>query len=227
MWWIFEPIISLAIYYLIFGVIFQRGTEDFIPFLLIGLVTWQWFSNIISHFSNSINGNIALITNINFPKIILPSVNIVMDTVKFLVVFIILLIFLWFYGFPPNIDYIYLPLVLFCQHLFNTMLGNIVAAVVPFAPDLKIVISNILRIAFYMSGILYAVAELPEHVQPYFEFNPMAQIIQFYRDILMHHGDVNLIKLTVYIGACFIGVLLSHIILKKLNPLYPRVLLQK
>lgn len=227
LWWVFEPIISLGIYYLIFGVIFERGTENFVPFLLIGLVTWQWFSNIVSHCSNSINGNIALITNVSFPKIILPSVNIVMDTVKFSVVFLILLVFLWVYGFPPNTGYVYLPLVFFCQHLFNTMSGNVVAAVVPFAPDLKIIISNILRVAFYMSGVLYAVADLPQHVQIYFEFNPMAQIIQFYRDILMHNGDVDIFKILLYTIICFFGVVLSHMLLKKLDPIYPRVLLQK
>ena len=227
LWWIFEPIISLGIYYLIFGVIFARGTENFVPFLLIGLVTWQWFGNIVSHCCNSINGNIALITNVSFPKVILPSVNIIMDTVKFFVVFAILLVFLWVYGFTPTADYIYLPLVFFCQHLFNTMAGNMVAAVVPFAPDLKIIISNVLRIAFYMSGILYAVSDLPEHVQFYFEFNPMAQIIQAYRDILMYQNNFDLIKILTYTGICFCGVIISNLILKKLDPIYPRVLLQK
>ncbi|MBY6198495.1 ABC transporter permease [Vibrio hangzhouensis] len=227
LWWIFEPIISLGIYYLIFGVIFASGTEDFIPFLIIGLVTWQWFNNIVSHCANSINGNIALITNVSFPKVILPSVNIVMDSVKYSVVFMILLVFLWIYGFTPTWTYLYLPLVILCQHLFNTMIGNLVAAVVPFAPDLKIIITNILRIAFYMSGIMYSISDLPEHLQFYFEFNPMAQIIHFYRDILMHSGDLNVSKLMFYIAICFFGVIVSHLILRKLDPIYPRVLLQK
>lgn len=107
------------------------------------------------------------------------------------------------------------------------MAGNVVAAIVPFAPDLKIIISNILRVAFYMSGILYAVTDLPQHVQFYFEFNPMAQIIQFYRDILMHNGDIDISKILLYTIICFFGVVLSHVLLKKLDPIYPRVLLQK
>ncbi|WP_427916732.1 ABC transporter permease, partial [Vibrio eleionomae] len=94
LWWIFEPMISLGIYYIVFGLIFHRGTEDFIPFLLIGLVSWQWFSQTIEHCANSINGNVAIISNVKFRKLILPSVNIIIDTVKFTIVFCILLVFL-------------------------------------------------------------------------------------------------------------------------------------
>ena len=68
LWWAIEPIISMAIYYLVFKVIFQRGTDDFVPFLLIGLVSWQWFSNSVTHCANSINGNTTLVTLLNFPE---------------------------------------------------------------------------------------------------------------------------------------------------------------
>jgi lipopolysaccharide transport system permease protein len=227
LWWVFEPIISLGIYYLIFGVILQRGTEDFVPFLLIGLVTWQWFANSVSHCSNSINNNLALIAQFNFPKIILPSINIVIDGFKFIIVFLLLLVFLWVYGFPPSKAYIALPFILLAQHLFNTTISNIVAAVVPFIPDLQIIITNILRVMMYLSGILYSVNELPEHIQQYFSLNPMVMVIDWYRGVLMHQKIPDINSILSFMTISLVAVVLSHYLMKKLDPIYSRVLMQK
>lgn len=227
LWWIFEPIISLGIYYLVFGVILQKGTEDFVPFLLIGLVTWQWFSNSVSHCSNAINNNLVLIAQVNFPKIILPSINIVIDGFKFIIVFILLLVFLWWYGFPPNTAYIALPLVLLTQHFFNTTISNLVAAIVPMLPDLQIIIANLLRVMMYLSGILYSVEQLPEHIQHYFILNPMVMIIDWYRAILMHQQVPDLVNVMYFMAITLSTVFLSHFIMAKLDPIYPRVLMQK
>ncbi len=227
LWWIFEPIISMGIYYLVFGVIFQRGTEDYIPFLLIGLVTWQWFANTVSHCGNSINNNLPLISQLNFPKIILPSINVVMDAFKFLIVFLLLLIFLWAYGFPPTASYLALPLVLLTQHLFNVTIANTVAAVIPFVPDMQIIISNLLRVAMYLSGILYSIERLPEQYQIYFAFNPMVMIIDAYRDILMHQQWPQFGTLGIFAFGSFIGVVLSTLLMNKMDPIYARVLMQK
>ena len=227
LWWAFEPIISMAIYYVVFGIIFQRGTENFVPFLLIGLVTWQWFANTVSHCCNSINNNLILISQLNFPKIILPSINVVMDTFKFTIVFLLLLIFLWAYGFPPTITYLALPLVLVTQHLFNVAISNTVAAIVPFVPDTQIIISNLLRVAMYLSGILYSIEQLPDQYQVYFTYNPMVMIIDAYRDILMHQQWPQFEQLGIFALASFVGVVLSTLLMNKMDPIYARVLMQK
>ena len=227
LWWILEPLISLGIYYLVFGVILQKGTEDFVAFLLIGLVTWQWFANSVSHCSSSINNNLALIAQVSFPKIILPSINIFIDAFKFFIVFIILLLFLWWYGFMPGSAYMYLPLVLLAQHLFNTAISNLVAAIVPFVPDMQVIIGNLLRAMMYLSGILYSIERLPPSIQEYFYYNPMAVIIDWYRLILMHNQAPALDAILYFIAITFALVFLSHYLMKKLDSTYPRVLMQK
>lgn len=229
LWWIFEPLISLGIYYLVFGVIFQRGTEDFIPFLLVGLVTWQWFSQSIEHCANSINGNVSLICNIKFRKLILPSINIAIDTVKFFIVFFVLLVFLWCYGYKVDFNYIYLPLVLISQFIINTVFSFIVAAIIPFFPDLKIIVSNGLRVAFFLSGILYSVHDLPSEYSIYFEYNPMTQIISMYRAILMNKAIDSSDILSLSILLCITIIILQIIIklVERLDNIFPRVLLQK
>ena len=88
-WWILEPLLSMSVFYIVFGLLIPRKIEHFVPFLLVGLISWQWFANTIKHCMNSISGNGRLMTQVYVPKMIFPSVVIVMDFIKFLLVFLL------------------------------------------------------------------------------------------------------------------------------------------
>ena len=150
-----------------------------------------------------------------------------MDAAKALIVFGLLIAFLWLYGFGPNMAYLALPLVIFTQHLLNLCIGYLAAAVVPFVPDVQIILPNLLRVIFYLSGILYAVTDLPEQLQHYFSWNPVVHIVQSYRDILMHGALPNLELLGLYLGALIIAIMAIKLLMNRLDPIYPRVLLEK
>lgn len=226
-WWVLEPLISLGIYYFVFGVIFQKGTEDYVPFLLIGLVAWQWFAQSVSHCSSSIVQNQALISSTHFPKLVLPSINIVMDTFKFLIIFLLLLITLWAFGYRPGSNYVYLPLILSLQLLLNYTIGIISAILVPFIPDMTNIIPHALRVLMYGSGILYAVSALPQTIQNYLYFNPMVWIIDSYRNILMYSKPIDLTVALYYGAAITILYITARVALSVLDRKFARVLLQR
>lgn len=227
LWWVLEPIFLMAIYYIVFAIIFQSRTENFVMFLLVGLVVWQWFSQCINHCAASINNNKALISQVNFPRIILPSINVVMDTFKFSIVFVLLLVTLWIMGFPPNWSYLYLPLILALNFMLIYACGILVATLVPFIPDLSNVIPHLLRLGFYGSGILYAVSRLPEKLQQYMGLNPMVWIIDSYRNVLMY----NKVPETSAMLAYAIGVLslyaVARLTIEHMNPRFARALMQR
>lgn len=217
----------MAIYYFIFGVVFKRGTEDFVPFLLVGLVVWQWFAQCVNHCSVAINQNQALISQVNFPKLVLPSINIVMDTFKFSIVFILLLITLWTLGYPPTISYIYLPLILGLQLLLNYACGLIASSLIPFVPDLSNLIPHLLRLGMYGSGILYTVSSLPTNIQNALAYNPMVWIIQSYRDVLMYNQAPEATRLAIYACGVISLYALARLLINSLNPIFARALMQR
>ena len=94
LWWVLDPLIFMAIFYVVFGLLLRRSTPDFVPFLLIGLVSWRWFQNTITHSATSILGGRSLMQQVYVPKIIFPLVIILTDLVKFGLVLMLLLIYL-------------------------------------------------------------------------------------------------------------------------------------
>lgn len=227
LWWLLDPVLFMLIYYTVFGIFLDKGTENFVPFLLIGVVIWQWFSNSVTHSMGTINNSLGLISKINFPKIILPSISLAVDCFKFMVTFFILLVFLWGYGFDVTGFYLYLPLLFLIQHLVNCCIAYTCALAIPFLPDLQIFISNAIRMLLFMSGVMYDYRQFPKEYQIYFEFNPLAILITSYRDVLMYGKapDIDVLLFLFLIGGMLL--IMMVLIMRKVDPIIPRVLMQK
>ncbi len=223
LWWIIEPLLSMAIYYLVFGVLMQRGTDDFIPFLLIGLITWQWFANTIISSLNSILGSRALMTQVDLPKAVFPSVVAGMAVIKFSCVFILLLVFLSLSGFTPNVHFIALPVIMAVQFTLILTFSYLSAAIIPFFPDLRFLVQALLQLVFFLSGIIFDGASIPEQYQRYFYLNPMANVIEAYRDILMHNQWPDWSALAVVFGFGFIGMCLGYAVIAYYDRYYLRI----
>ncbi len=185
LWWVLEPVLYMAAFYVVFGVIFQRGGEDFVVYLLCGLVPWKWFDASVKQASNSIGANRALMQQVYLPKLVFPTVVVLSNSVKFLVVLLLLLGFLVVYGVPLQPTWLALPAVVLTQLLVIVAVGTALAAVVPFFPDLKIIIANGLMLLLFLSGIFFTAADVPESLRFYFFMNPMAVLIDAYRAVLI------------------------------------------
>jgi len=213
LWWIVEPAMNMAVYYLVFAVIFRAGEADYLSFLLIGLTLWQWFKSCVSHGGYAIWQQLPLIRQVRLPLQVFPSVQILADTVKFLCILAILLVVLWASGYPPNAAYIALLPVLLVELVFVAACTYIVAAVVPLVPDLRFIIEQVLQVMMFLSGIVFSLESLPPGLRRWFELNPIVELVAAGRAILVRGqwpnwaslGRVALISLALYaLGAWLI-----------------------
>lgn len=226
LWWIIDPILTMLVFYIVFGVLLQRGTEDFVPFLLIGLTIWQWFANTINHGKSSILENRRLMEQVHLPKVIFPTIIILMDLFKFFIVFLLIIIFLWLYGFGININYLALPALLLVQFLLISAFTYFVAAIVPFIPDLKFLIATLIQLVFFLTGIFFPSTAISEENKFYFYLNPMANLIEDYRNVLMYGKWPDWNSLGIIGLLSVMGIIFSVRLIKRFDYIYPRVTLQ-
>jgi lipopolysaccharide transport system permease protein len=186
LWWFIEPVINMVVFYFIFSFVLRRGTDDYVAFLLTGMVAWKWFNSALVGGARSIPNNAALTQQVHVPKAIFPLVIVVTNTAKFAIAFVMLLVFLWAYGYAPGPQYAALPLVLAVELLFVIGTTWLLAAVTPFFPDIQVLMEHVLRVAFFLSGIFFPISDIPESVRGYFYLNPMVPLIESHRDILMY-----------------------------------------
>jgi lipopolysaccharide transport system permease protein len=190
-WWILEPLMFLGIFYTVFVHIRQVRQEHFVQFLLTGLILWQWFKSSISQSSAVIIYQINLLRQVRIPAWLFPVIKVSANTFKFLVVFFLLISFLIITGFTPNFNYLYMLEILFIQFLLINGIVLCLASVVPFIPDIRVIVDNLLLGVFFVTGIFFPISDIPQPVQSYLYLNPMAKILQNSRTVLLENNPPN------------------------------------
>lgn len=224
LWWVAEPLLHMLIFYVVFSVLLGQGTKDFVPFLLIGLSVWKWFDSTVHHAAGAIIDNAALMHQIYLPKVIFPMVTVLIDSVKFIIVLVVLLVFLLLYGVRPAPSWLALPAVLGVEFLLILGMAFLVAAVIPFLPDLRILVESTLMLLMFVSGVFYDPNTIPEHYRGWFYMNPFAVILQDSRDCLLY-GRWPRLGVLATMGFAGLGiVMLGYGLLRRLDRVYPRVL---
>jgi len=209
LWWILEPVIYMGIFFVLFVIILGVRTENFALFLLVGLLTWRWLQVSILQAGNSIMKNRRLFCQVSIPKFVFPLQTVIANALKFLIAFCTLLAFLIIIGKIHFIGLLYIPILLIVQVFLITALSLIFSAIVPFIPDVYHATSFLFRGLFYLSGILFDISMTPEPYREYLHLNPLASLIQFYRDALLLGKPPDHWVVIAILGLSTIGILLG------------------
>jgi len=223
-WWLLEPAMYLAAFYFVFETIFQRGGPGFVCFLLIGLIFWRWFDNSVKRSAGSILANAGLIKQVNLPKMMYPVAELGSALVRFLFVLPILFAFLWFYQGKIHSTSWYLPLLMLVQITLAAGVSTLLAALIPFATDLRKLLDHGLMLMFYMSGIFFDIARAPEHLQKWLYMNPMATLIAEYRNILVEGQSPNFFAIGIIFISSLALLAISMRLIRKFEAVYARIL---
>lgn len=185
-WWMLDPLIQMAIYYFVFGILLQRGGPGFIPLLLCGLTCWRWFDSGVKNGSRSILRHKGFVQRVAFHKIVFPVSMLLTSMMKFAFSLMVLFILLGISGVPFQPYFFLLPVVLAVELLLIFGLSLPLAAFVPFVPDVYSLVEYALRLMFFMSAIFYRIDDQPEKLQLILRLNPMCIVIESSRDVLLH-----------------------------------------
>ena len=185
LWWFLEPILYMAAFYLVFGLGLRMGGEGFVFFLLCGLVPWKWFASTVSNGSKAIETGAGMLHQVYLPKVVLPTIVVISNSLKFLLILFMLLIFLLINGFEASIKWIGLLPIVLCQLVLVWSFTCLSAAILPFVPDLRYVIDNGLLLLMFVSGVFFSIEGLSEPVKSVLYLNPVALLLDAYRLVLL------------------------------------------
>lgn len=225
-WWVIEPLMHMVTYYLVFGFLLNRGGDNFIAFLLTGLVPWLWFNKTVMHAQGSILAGKQLMNQLYVPKLFFPLTNILQDSLKQVIVFAILLIFVVLYGIPPHAEWLWLAVLFALQLMLIVGCGLLAALIVPFVRDMIFVIPTFMQFMMFCSGIFFDPKTIVPQYQDLFFLNPMASLLQAYRDVLLHSMTPDLKALLYVAVVSSVLIIIALIGYKKFDHVLPRVVLE-
>ena len=115
------------------------------------------------------------------------------------------------------------PLVLL-QLLFIWSVAALSSAIVPFVHDVRYIIENGLLFLMFLSGIFFQFDALDPAVRSVLLLNPMAILIESFREVLMYGGYPDFSQLTYVLVLSLVTAAIAVTMLLHYDRRYPKVL---
>jgi len=210
-WVILNPLAQMLVMSFAFSIILRIPTNataniPYSIFLFVALLPWNLFANSLSSAANSLVSSSSLITKVYFPRTILIISTIIAKIIDFLFASIILIIYMIVYQLPINVNILWIFPIFFIQQIFTLGLSLFFAASNLIYRDIQYLLSMILLLWMYVTPVIYPADLVPEQYSLIFKLNPMAVIINAYRQVILGGGQPNYSSLAI-------GLLVSIIVL--------------
>lgn len=221
-WVILNPFFQMLVMAFVFSII-MRIPNLGVPypiFLYAGLLPWTLFANSLVSASNSLVGNAGLITKIYFPREIFIISTIMAKIVDFLLASTIFIAFMIYYQLPINLNILWVIPIFAIQQLFTYGLSLFLAAANLFYRDIQYLLGLVILIWMYLTPVIYSTELFPEKYRWIFQLNPMAVIINAYRQVILAGGMPNLKSLGIALALSLVLLLGGYKFFKKLEGVF-------
>ncbi|MDP1788272.1 ABC transporter permease, partial [Nitrosomonas sp.] len=192
-----NPILMLAIYTFVFGVVFKvrldsQSTElyddkfAFALLLFTGLILFNLFSECLSRSPGLVLANVNYVKKVIFPLEILPLVSLGSALFHAGISFLVLFTFMLVIDHSIHWTLIFLPIILLPLLLLILGLSWMLASIGVYVRDIGQFIGLILTMLLFMSPIFYPASALPESVRDYLFLNPLTFVIEQARAVTLY-----------------------------------------
>ena len=219
-WAILQPLSLTAIFTVVFS-FFARVPTDGAPypiFAYAALLPWTLLSSGISFAVPSLVGNMPLVTKIYFPKEILPLASIGAALLDFAVALIVFVGMMAVYGVSPTGALAWIPVLLLVQVALMIGVSLLAAGVNVFYRDVRFVVPLALQLWMYGSPVIYPLSTVPERFRFLYMLNPMAGIIDGYRQVVLKGESPLNANLLVAASVSLLLCLLGYLVFKRMEP---------
>lgn len=199
-WSLASPLLMMLVFWFVFGAMWANPTENFHVFILIGVLSWNWFGVSMNGGIRSIVGNASLINKVYFPREILPLSIVLSELVNFLLAVPVLVVVIALSGIALTAHALWLPAIIAVQMIFTLGVVLVLSTANVYYRDVSMIMEVALLAWFFLSPVFYDYAiftgrvievaglELPMTRLAYI-LNPMGTLIANYRTVL--YGSVD------------------------------------
>ncbi|MBT3356205.1 ABC transporter permease [bacterium] len=217
-WAILSPLLTFAVLNFVFSSVFARGNgAEYYPLqLLIGIMTFTFFSDGTRAGLGSLVAKSRLVTKIYVPRWVLIFASTMNTGMLFLMNLIVLVIFFIFYRFLPSLEAI-LFFVLLVVLMYVVILGFsfLTAAFYVRFRDLSMIWAVIVRALFYATPIIYPIQVMPEYIQKVILLSPIGFIVHFSKESLINNHFPEIWQFMLFVVASFAFLFIGIFIHKK------------
>ena len=216
LWSFVNPLLMTLVYAIVFPFLLRSGPDNYVTYIVIGILPWNFFTTVISQGTFNIIANAGIIKKVYFPREILPISVATSGLINFLISLPIICIFLIASGIGFSWYMLLLPIVILAEYVLVLGIVLITSAIDVYIRDAEYIINFILNMLFYATPILYQTSLFKDKAW-ILNLNPMTTIINSYRDILYSKTMPNMLMLSIILIVAFALLGIGILVFRKLE----------
>ena len=185
LWSFLNPLMTMAVQYLVFSQLFRSDITHFPVYLLTGIILFSFFNECVTLGMDSIVLNGPLITKVAMPKLIYPLSRSISSFISLVISLVPLLGAMLLSGTPLTPALLLIPAAIVLLFLFSLGMSLILCTLNVFFRDTRFLWSVVSLLWTYATPIFYPISIIPTAWQPIFQLNPMFQFIDFLRTVIL------------------------------------------
>ncbi len=188
-WSLLRPLALFVIMYFVFARVLNTGGEipHFPVYLLLGIVLWNYFSEVTNGGVGAVVGKGDILRKINFPKYVIVLAGSLSALINLAINLIVVFIFMLINGVDFHWSGLLVIFPLLEMFTLSIALAFLLSALFVKLRDMNYIWEVFMQGAFYATPIFYAMSFLSPKYQMILILNPMAQIMQDARYLLITH----------------------------------------
>lgn len=198
LWILFQPIMTLFTYVLVFNKIVGISTGSLPPvvFYASGIVLWNFFSESFTGTSSTFKDNAQLFSKVYFPRIIIPISVISTHALRLLIQLLLLFLVVGYYsifsGFsiPLNVRILAFPFTIIFIGIFGLALGLLFSVITAKYRDITNLVTLGVRLFMFITPVIYPLTTVPENLRWLVQLNPLTPLFELFRLSLLGEGHV-------------------------------------
>jgi lipopolysaccharide transport system permease protein len=182
-WSVITPLLTMAILTVVFGRIAKlpAGGVPYPILVFAALLPWQFFSSVLTQSSASLVNNRNMVSKVYFPRIILPSTQVVVSLTDLFISLIILAGLMAWYGIAPSLRLLILPAMVGLAILTSLGVGYWVSALNVKYRDFRYIVPFMVQFGLYVSPVGFSSDVIPDSWRLLYSLNPMVGVIDGFR----------------------------------------------
>jgi lipopolysaccharide transport system permease protein len=220
LWAPLQPIITTIVFSLVFGVLAQIPSEGTIPypvFVFSGLLMWQYLTRSLLDGTDSLVFNASMISKVYFPRLILPVISTLSQSIDFAIAFSVLLCVLLLYGMLPSWHVIFVPVIVLIAASLAIGISLVLAPLNAVYRDIGLALPFAVQMAMYLTPVIYPVAFIPKEYAWIYLINPAATLLGAMRWAVVGGEMPSLTAWAILFGYIAVFLVVGRIVFRQLE----------
>lgn len=215
-WSLLTPLLFILIYAVFAHILkFSASRPNYLEFLIVGIVVWQFLSMCLNDSLSAILGNANLIKKTSFSRFILPLSMVVANLINFVLTLLVLVVYLLATRNPFGCIAL-LPVVILTQAALCLGLALLLSTANVFFRDTEHILGILTLAWFFLTPIFYPLSHqldvLPPDLTWLAFLNPMTGIVYAYRAVFTSEPLLAAGQLAVSFGVAWVVCALGIVI---------------